>query len=113
MKNPPSINSHDWEVNFQMEREGFYYNLAGLGMKPHAKMGYDYYDDVTPPRFSQFLDLNFIHPTDSINLTRDIVPPRENFIWNFTISSQKLGEQVSIQWNNLYFGLGNKTIDSV
>ena len=69
-------------------------------MAPEADESIDNYDDVTPPRFIDFLELNFDHPEHiAKRFTRDIVPTQENYIWDFTVDSNLEG-MAELLWNN-------------
>jgi hypothetical protein len=55
---------------------------------------------VTPPRFFNYLEMNFNHPEYfAKRFTRDIVPTGQNFTWDFTVDSNLEG-MAELDWDN-------------
>lgn len=74
-------------------------NLGGIGMHPEAHVSKDRYDDVTTPRFTQYLETNFYHPEFFWpKFARDIVPATEEYIWTASIESNGEGP-VALTWD--------------
>ena len=53
------INAEAWALSLTLRQNELTYSLGGVGMAPEADESIDNYDDVTPPRFIDFLELNF------------------------------------------------------
>jgi hypothetical protein len=105
-----SIDSQDWEVNFELTNGIQTMNFGGIGMNQKASEGYDAYDDFTLPRFLDYIELN--HASKDlfdIAYTKDVVPTSENHTWEFSIESNASGP-VIINWDNSFFGNNNKQL---
>lgn len=89
-----------WMLPIIIRQAGLTYVLGGIGMAPDANLGIDNYDDVTPPRFIDYLEMNFPHPEHiARNFTREVVPSLENYTWEFTVDSN-LDGAAELTWNN-------------
>jgi hypothetical protein len=72
---------------------------GGIGMHPQAGPGKDRFDDVTVPRFIQYLESNFYHPEFFWpRFSRDVVPTTGEHEWNLTIESNGSGP-IELKWN--------------
>lgn len=104
------ISAEAWALPIAIHQAGVKYSLAGVGMAPDADPGIDNYDDLTPPRFFDYLEVNFSHPEHiAKNFTRDIVPTQKNYTWDFTIDSNLEG-LAEITWNNAPLATSGKDI---
>lgn len=94
------ISAEAWALPMSVKQGEFVYSLGGIGMAPDADLSIDNYDDLTPPRFFDFVEVNFSHPEHiAKNFTRDVVPTQQNFTWDFTIDSNLEG-MAELTWNN-------------
>jgi hypothetical protein len=94
------IGSAEWAVKFQLDQAGFVYPLGAIGMAPDAMPGFDDYDAVAPPRFFDYLEMNFEHPEFMAKrFSQDIVPSQNSFIWNFDVSSNLTGN-ADLTWDH-------------
>lgn len=94
------ISAEAWALPLTLRQDDLTYTLGGVGMAPDADESIDNYDDVTPPRFIDFLELNFDHPEHiAKRFTREIVPTQQNYTWDFTIDSNLEG-MAELSWNN-------------
>ena len=84
------------------------YNLGGLGMRPDAKEGFDYYDDFNGPRFIEYMEVKFPKKYVGMTYTKDVVPTNENYLWQFSVESNLREEITSLNWDNSYFGSGKE-----
>ncbi|MEX2234986.1 MAG: FG-GAP-like repeat-containing protein [Cyclobacteriaceae bacterium] len=94
------ISAESWALPMTIRQEGLIYNLGGIGMAPEANHGIDNFDDLTPPRFFDYLEMNFDHPEHvAKRFTREIVPTQQNYTWEFTVNSNLEG-MAELTWNN-------------
>jgi len=92
-----------WLVNFDLYGEHISYRLGGLGMHRQASTGKDAFDDLTPPRFSGFLEMNFDHPEYfARRFTRDVVPDAEAHTWTFTVAAGTARQGIRMDWEGLF-----------
>ncbi|MDJ1471773.1 Ig-like domain-containing protein [Xanthocytophaga flava] len=90
-----------WEINFAVKANDVSYNLAGLGMHERAAVGKDKLDRIALPRLPQYLDIRFEHPEYFAKyFTKDMVPVKENFIWEFTVGSGLGTQDATFSWTN-------------
>ncbi len=99
-----SLDQPSWEIMFRLNQGDMEYKLGGLGMHPEAAVGFDFHDDFNLPRFFEYLEVKFPKQRVGMTYTKDIVPTSENFIWEFSVESNVGGEDISIGWDNSYFG---------
>ena len=94
------ISAESWALPLTIRQDGLTYTLGGVGMAPDAAASIDNYDDVTPPRFFDYLEMNFKHPEHiGKRFTREIVPTQQKYTWDFTVDSNLEG-MAEIIWNN-------------
>lgn len=94
------IGQDTWALKLNVSQAEFTYELGSVGMAPDASPSFDQYDDVTPPRFFSYLEVNFSHPEHSAKrFTRDIVPTQQNHTWDFTVDSNLEG-RAELNWDN-------------
>jgi hypothetical protein len=94
------ISAEAWALPMLLNQDDLSYTLGGIGMAPDAAPSIDNYDDVTPPRFFDYLEMNFKHPEHiAKNFTREIVPTQNNYTWDFTVDSN-LNGMATLNWNN-------------
>ncbi|MEO5602936.1 MAG: FG-GAP-like repeat-containing protein [Cyclobacteriaceae bacterium] len=94
------MSANAWALPITIHQGELTYTLGGIGMAPEAHPGIDDYDDVTPPRFFDFLEMNFAHPEHiGKRFTREIVPTQQNYTWDFTVDSNLEG-MAELNWNN-------------
>jgi hypothetical protein len=115
-KTQPVFAGENWSLDFAINTaDGKSFNLAGLGMHESAQEAYDSFDMPLLPRMPGYLDLQFPQKNIlGIALMKDVVPQQENYTWDFSISSSRVNEEVTIQWKtqNAQKGMGLLLIDS-
>ena len=80
------VDELNWEVPFLLQSEEQTCRLAGIGMDEHAKASRDDLDDLTPPRFLDYLEINFNHPEYYYpKFTKDMVRSDAEHVWEFTV----------------------------
>jgi hypothetical protein len=99
-----ALDSDSWYLPLNLESENQSYQLGGVGMHPGAQVSGDRFDNLTPPRFYNSLELNFPHPELAVaGLTQDIVPTQLSYVWDFEVASPE-ASNVTINWDNRSFG---------
>lgn len=73
---------------------------SGVGMHPEAKTSKDRFDEITIPRFIDYVEMNtehkeFFAPYFSV----DIVPSSDDFEWNFSAFSNMNRTTATLQWD--------------
>ncbi|MEX1238661.1 MAG: hypothetical protein WEB30_03060, partial [Cyclobacteriaceae bacterium] len=86
-----------WVLPLTIEDSKFQ-TIGGVGMHPEAMMSLDPYDDAIPPKIFDLPEISFAHDEPFIrNFTRDVVPPQNEFTWNFTVHSAD--EPAVLKWD--------------
>lgn len=92
------LNHGDWEVVFNIDQTHASYHLGGLGMRGDAQVAYDVYDEITLPRFGNYLEINHEKSLHGFNYSMDVVPTTLEKTWEFTIESAQEGT-TTISWD--------------
>jgi hypothetical protein len=87
-----------WILPIQVVQGEVTNTLTGIGMRADALEGKDRFDKVTPPRFLRYVELNSKRPDYEFDLSTDVVPYDENYVWNFSIKSNS-AELVELKWS--------------
>jgi hypothetical protein len=104
-----ALSSSEWEVQLRVRNGELVNHLAGFGMRPDASELKDNYDDMTLPRFADYLEVNFLRPAYFYpKFTKDVVPTASEYVWEFTVESNRTGGNITIEWDNSYFGSGSQ-----
>lgn len=107
---PSDINKNEWMLKLNVHQQDSKYEMGAIGMSPEANPSLDAFDRVTPPRFFDYLELNFSHPEHfQKRFTRDVVPTQSAYTWEFTVESNLEG-QAEIHWDNSEFSGGVKDL---
>lgn len=105
------IDGPRWQVPLVLESGKLIYPLGGIGMNPAADDSKDHLDAITLPRFTEYLELNFHHPEFfAPNFSRDIVSPKEEYVWEFMVESNLGESDIRIRWENNEVGSGDKQL---
>lgn len=112
-----SLNSDTWQVKLNLlssstpvrfqTRSGTAdrYSVGGFGMHPSASTSKDEFDQMTPPRFFEHLEINFLRKDYFYPyFSKDIVPTQENYVWEFSVESNTEGNYKTLSWDNSAFG---------
>ena len=93
----------EWEVNFALRAREMDYRMGGVGMHPRAEVSKDEFDEITLPRFLQYLEINFDHPEYfAPHFTKDVVAVDEARSWTFTVASNLAPQTVELSWENYF-----------
>lgn len=73
---------------------------SGVGMHPEAKTSKDRFDEITIPRFFDYVEMNtehkeFFAPYFAV----DVIPSTNNYEWNFTANSNLNGNTATLRWD--------------
>lgn len=99
------FDENNWMINMQLKVNDFTNNSIGFGMNETASLSRDKFDEMTVPRFFNFLEANFEHPEYFYpKFATDVVPSKENFTWEMNVETSYPGEFTTLTWEN------NKTI---
>ncbi len=99
-----NLGADQWRVDLTVAKGDLSNGLAGFGMHPKANVTKDRYDDLNPPHFEQFVEVNFSHAEHALkNFCRDVVETQTEYVWNFTVNAET-SEETSLAWNNADFG---------
>jgi flagellar hook assembly protein FlgD len=94
-----------WEVKLRANAGKTTNEFAGFGMNPSAEMLKDQFDDMTLPRFGNYLEVNFNRPAYFYpKFAKDVVPTKDNFVWEFTVEANTQDKTTKLEWENAYFG---------
>jgi photosystem II stability/assembly factor-like uncharacterized protein len=95
------IGADEWALSLDVVQGDLTNSMGSIGMAKEAHISLDSYDAVTPPRFFDYLEMNFNHPEHMAKrFTRDVVPTRENYTWDFSVNSNLPGI-AELRWNNV------------
>lgn len=96
-----NIENSEWVMALSLKAGQYNYNLGGIGIHPKADVSKDQYDRLNPPKFINYMEINFAHPEYSwSSFARDVVPTQENYTWEFTVESNLLSEQLQLNWDS-------------
>ena len=104
------LDNPNWALDINMKQGDVKYELAGIGMDPKADLQFDAYDDLNPPHFADYAEIQFPHPEQRIKkFSRDVVPTQNSFTWEFEVDSN-LPYVSELYWDNTGFGENSKSI---
>ncbi|NJN42724.1 MAG: Ig-like domain-containing protein, partial [Flammeovirgaceae bacterium] len=94
----------EWQLELTLAQGMLENKLSGIGMNPEAKVTRDKFDQIAPPRFIDYLELNFSHPEHAGKwFCWDVVPYQDEYVWDITIASNLSG-LAELKWDNTGFG---------
>lgn len=95
-----NLDAEMWRVGLVLEQGGKRNTMVGFGMHPEALLGKDRWDDITLPRFVDYLEANFYHPEFfAPKFSKDIVPEKDYHEWEFKVETGH-HEIVRMSWDN-------------
>jgi hypothetical protein len=105
-----NLAQENWQVNFKLNQQDLTNPFGGVGMNQGAKTGFDNFDDINPPRFFDYAEINFAHPEHfTKNFAQDVVPAQKEYTWTFNVDSNVDGP-AELSWDNTLFGENNKEL---
>ena len=101
------LNQQAWQITLGLVQGDRVNNLGGIGMHPQASDGKDDFDDLTLPRFGEYLELVHPHPEYFFTtFSRDIMPTAATHIWKFSVACSNPEEEVKLTWDKSALGTG-------
>ena len=80
-------------------------------MDRQADESRDIFDWMRLPRLPRYLDMSFHHPEYFYpEFSWDVVPTTDHYVWEFTLGSNLKDPRVRLNWDNSYFGSGDKQL---
>lgn len=94
-----TLDEEIWQVPIQLTH-GSLKQFAYFGMHPQASVSKDILDDITPPRFMEFLEWKSPHQEHIGKwFSIDMVPTASDFEWTWTAASNVSGQTGTISWD--------------
>jgi hypothetical protein len=97
-----NLTAKNWQLPLTLTDGELTNALGGIGMNSQATTtGKDRFDAVCVPLLEGIgmFEMAFAHPESKADFSREIVPPAENYAWNFSIN-RTTDKPVKITWNN-------------
>jgi len=106
-----TLDSDDWQVDLIVKQGSLTNFISGVGMSKEASDEYDVLDGITLPRcFDEYLELNHHKDVNGYAFSKDIIAPTENHTWEFSIATSLPQDNITITWDNSYFGDNDRHI---
>jgi hypothetical protein len=97
---PISIDEDAWQLPITLSFQDLV-QTSSVGMHPLASESKDKYDDITVPRFIDYLEMHTLHPEfKALKFSDDIVPTNNQRSWLFTLSSNLEDGTAKITWDS-------------
>lgn len=104
------LSETNWSMPITLTQQGVVNELSAIGMNPGAHVSFDEYDDATPPRFFDYLELSFDHPEHfNRRFSRDVVPTQNEYTWEFAVNTN-LDGMAELTWDNTILGDNDKEL---
>jgi hypothetical protein len=104
------LGQDQWQLNLRMQQGELVNELSAIGMQPNATLTMDDFDDINPPRFFNYLEMDFPHPEFfAKNFSVDVVPTQAEYTWEFSVESNQAGP-AELSWDNTSFGNSGKEL---
>lgn len=104
------LDSDSWRIDMILTNGDRKSATGGVGMNPESSNSYDEWDDFNPPRFTDYLEMNFHHPEFFYKLFgRDVVKTTDEHIWEFEVETN-LDGATTLSWDNSLMGDGAKNL---
>ena len=95
----PTIDDEAWQVPITLSLNGLIQSSA-VGMHPEAKASKDKFDEITLPRFLEYLEMGTYHQDFfAHHFSTDVVPTANQNVWSFTSSSSQASGMAVISWD--------------
>ncbi|MEO0900245.1 MAG: FG-GAP-like repeat-containing protein [Bacteroidota bacterium] len=93
------LGSDIWSLDVWMEQGATENQVSGIGMNPEASLGWDKRDIAVPIQLGGYLETRFEQrDTNAPDLSKDIVPTQENFVWKFEVKSSDNEPELKLSW---------------
>ena len=96
----PKIDEEAWLLPLALSFNGMD-QISSIGMHPDANTSKDRFDEITMPRFIDYLEMDTYHEEFfAHNFSSDIVPTTSTASWIFTVASSQKGNEATIVWDH-------------
>jgi len=100
-----NLGSATWFVPLKVVQGVAVNDIGGIGMNPSASNSKDLFDELSLPRFVNYLELNGYHPEYKwTRFMRDVVTTANSYTWNLKVESNFGGPETTLVWDNADFG---------
>ncbi len=105
------LDNNEWFVPLRLTHGKGLNTMIGFGMHPDAAESKDRYDDITLPRFFNYLEMKTEHDEFFAPFfTKDVVRAATQYRWKFVVQSNFVGETASLEWDPSRFGENNSML---
>ncbi|MCH8234368.1 MAG: fibronectin type III domain-containing protein, partial [Bacteroidetes bacterium] len=95
-----NIDDPEWILPITIKNEKNSFQQVAVGMHPEAREGKDEFDQMTLPRFFNYLEMYATHNSYFYPwFSEDITQTEEEYSWRFTMESDIIGEKVFLDWD--------------
>lgn len=102
------IGADEWLLPITLTQGNAINPMGGIGMHSRAKSGKDDFDDITLPRFVNYLEFNSYHDEFvAPRFSRDVVPTVAEYEWEISIESNFNEGDITLDWASVNFGNNN------
>jgi hypothetical protein len=102
---PSDLSGETWFLPLKLEQGITFNDISGIGMSPEASVSKDRLDELSLPRFVNYLELNGHHPEYKWpRFMRDVVPAANSFTWDLKVESNFEGPEITLSWDRSSFG---------
>lgn len=102
--------SGNWLTKLKLSQGELTTEFGGVGMSPDASNSFDGRDGMNPPRFLDYVEMNFGHPEHFARaFARDVVQTQNEYEWSFNVTSNQEG-LATMSWDNTGFGENAKDL---
>ncbi len=96
---PTDLDEDAWQLPINLSFSGRE-QVSGIGMNPQASLSKDKFDEITVPRFVEYLEMNTYHEEFfDPYFSTDIVPNNRQGRWEFTLSSNQSEGNAILSWD--------------
>ncbi|MDA1120030.1 MAG: T9SS type A sorting domain-containing protein [Bacteroidetes bacterium] len=92
-------NSENWRLNFKIANGDLNHGLGAIGMNRNAIEGKDEYDLWSPPRFIEYIEMDFDLENEDYPVTQNVVRSTSEYTWEFNVGSS-YDTPTLLQWDN-------------
>jgi hypothetical protein len=95
----PTLDEASWQLPIKLSLNGLE-QISAVGMHPEARASKDKFDEITIPRFIDYLEMNTYHEEFfAHHFASDMVTTTNETSWLFTVSSNQKEGVATLTWN--------------
>jgi len=104
----PTLDEAAWQLPIKLSLNGLE-QISAVGMHPEARASKDKFDEITIPRFIDYLEMNTYHEEFfAHHFASDMIATTPETSWLFTVSSNQKEGIATLTWNQQAL-LGNQS----